>query len=622
VSRSWLVCASLVAATLLGGCDRAPPPVAKSKGSPKATPEVEVKPAAPSVSSSSPRQEPEGGVPAAKDPTSSDESVAVARPKDAEPDPGAREQSGQEQDPPSRSNAEVAAPSEEPPKPERIAILTPGGPLLIDVTLTIDGRPFRESFEEQLKALMDAADADRDGSATWKELLDNEEYLEGEAGSAAMNARQKREAIEQYDLNDDGYVQRQEATAWLGRGAGRTAAPLRVRSSRSYVANARTHSRVWPFLDRDSNGQLSADEIAAAADALLRLDADDDQVLTLEELASLREQLTGQNQITAVSDAVRDAAIHLEPGYTIERLDYILPDLYSPRQSLGPESFPDLPRLFAQLDESGEEWLDRDELARLLTIEPHAKLRIDFHSDAATENAPAELKIEEVSEELTALETAAPNRAMLSLGATRLDVSVAGVVYGEEPTTAYGANRPNEIELMVHDQHDSVFDELDANGDGRLGTREMAEGSRRLARRDANGDGVVTADELPYSMTVSFSRGMGSGDQFFVPPKAPSLASSEAGPEWFRSADFNADGDVSRREFLGKPERFVELDLNDDGFIDAEEAIKADLQYPDRGGEASAEGAMPDAGNKGANEEATGSDESPEESSSLDQPAA
>ena len=148
-------------------------------------------------------------------------------------------------------------PKPEPPKPERVAIFAPGGPLLVDVTMTLDGRPYNQAFDEQLAALLKAADSDGDGAATWQELMDNDEYLKGaSSGQPAMNERQKRDAIKQYDLNEDGHIQKQEATAWLGRGAGRSAAAFRVRSSRAYVPNSRTHSRVWPFLDRDGNSEL------------------------------------------------------------------------------------------------------------------------------------------------------------------------------------------------------------------------------------------------------------------------------------------------------------------------------------------------------------------------------
>jgi hypothetical protein len=67
-------------------------------------------------------------------------------------------------------------------KSERIAILSPGGPIAVDLLLTIDGRPHAEVFEEVLDQVLAAADTDKDGRSTWKELAGNTAYLAKERG--------------------------------------------------------------------------------------------------------------------------------------------------------------------------------------------------------------------------------------------------------------------------------------------------------------------------------------------------------------------------------------------------------------------------------------------------------
>ena len=157
--------------------------------------------------------------------------------------------------------------------------------------------------------------------------------------------------VEQYDDNRDGHIQRGEAAAWLGRNAGRAASAFAVRSSRSYVSAPSAASRVWRLLDRDQDGLLSVGEIDSAAATFWTLDANDDRVISSSELATLREQLEATGMPTAVRDEVaRYAAIHIEPDVDADRLEYLLSDLYSPRQTLGPSSFLHLAELYTKLD--------------------------------------------------------------------------------------------------------------------------------------------------------------------------------------------------------------------------------------------------------------------------------
>ena len=72
-------------------------------------------------------------------------------------------------------------------------------------------------------------------------------------------------------------------------------------------------------------------------------------------------------------------------------------------------------------------------------------------------------------------------------------------------------------------------------------------------------------------MIVAISRAEPQQTNAFYIPRATSAASADA-PDWFKAGDFNGDGDVSRREFLGTDEQFQRLDQDDDGFIHVDEA--------------------------------------------------
>jgi hypothetical protein len=163
----------------------------------------------------------------------------------------------------------------------------------------------------------------------------------------------------------------------------------------------------------------------------------------------------------------------------------------------------------------------------------------------------------------------APDRIVFSLGNTRLIVSAHDFFPGQAGS---GIDR-SQIRAMVHDESDAVFEELDANADGRLGEREIASSSERLMARDADADGEITPSELSCSLIVAFMRGeRGNEDSFYIPASSAIAASGQSAPAWFTRADFNRDGDISRREFLGSFEQFSRLDANQNGFIGGDEA--------------------------------------------------
>jgi hypothetical protein len=141
---------------------------------------------------------------------------------------------------------------------------------------------------------------------------------------------------------------------------------------------------------------------------------------------------------------------------------------------------------------------------------------------------------------------------------------------GEAPFLA-----ETQVRLVVHDQSDALFDELDANADGRLGEREIATARERLLRYDANGDRQLAPEETPYQMIVAFVRGEALNEESFTTPPSRGTAPTNAPPPWFKFADLNRDGDVSRREFVASAEQFAALDADGDGFITVDEARQA-----------------------------------------------
>jgi hypothetical protein len=130
--------------------------------------------------------------------------------------------------------------------------------------------------------------------------------------------------------------------------------------------------------------------------------------------------------------------------------------------------------------------------------------------------------------------------------------------------------------LEVNDRGLLLFGNLDVDSDGRLSLRELQAARARLASFDRNGDGQVTAAEIPHRFDWSLSPAqiphgyaLRAARRDQVPPPQRHAAPA---PAWFRNMDRNHDGDLSPREFLGPRAAFQRLDANHDGLIDAGEA--------------------------------------------------
>jgi hypothetical protein len=534
VRREWLRLAGVVGVAFAVGCDRTTPTTPVSVSHPQAViDEADDKNAEPPI-----------------------EPVEPAPPPDEQPPP-------------------------EPPPAERIALLTPGGPVLVDVRLSLDGQPVGAALDALVEETLAAADTDLDGDPTWRELAANQEYLANRMTENEGDGPSQLDMwTERHDVNRDGRLQAEEAAAWLGRGADRTARAFALRTSRAYSPDPRNASRVWPLLDADEDGRLAADEIDAAGDRLLSLDANDDRVIAAGELASLRDQLAGGAAPAPRSSRLtsRLAALHLDASSDLERVDYILQDMYAPLQDLGPESFPAAPGLFAALDADGDEWLARSELANLRTTPSQLELSVVFQSSPPGADTPATIRVDRRADEIAVIGDASTSRIMLALGATRLILSAHDLTPPDEETV--DAVSRSQLRLMVHDLGDALFGELDANADGRLSEREISSAAAHLRACDADGDSLVAAAELPYAMIVAFLRAEPPGGQSFYVPAAPQPPSAAEAPAWFAAADLNQDGDVSSREFLGSAAQFASLDANADGFVDAPEAGNAIQRSP------------------------------------------
>jgi len=137
------------------------------------------------------------------------------------------------------------------------------------------------------------------------------------------------------------------------------------------------------------------------------------------------------------------------------------------------------------------------------------------------------------------------------------------------------------LTLSMSDDGRALFEQLDTNGDNQLSPLELRTSWKLLEKWDANKDGCISPEEVPYHFELVFTPGRSSPfSRFgFFNPRGSNAKKGQDLPLWFRKMDHNEDGVVSRREFLGSDEDFQRLDTNGDGLIDAKEARAADQWF-------------------------------------------
>jgi Ca2+-binding EF-hand superfamily protein len=513
---------------------------------------------------------------------------------------------------------------------ETIVLLSPRGPIIAEFAIYADGKPFRMLREAIVDDLMDLAkpDVGKDGKnepLTWEKALADPRFSFGRYSIVARNAGSRESLVRRYDLNGDGLLQREEVRryiAQLGYGGAFVVRP-------NYTFQKQPD--VKSVLDTNRDGVISAAELKAAPERLKTRDADDNDLLTANELGGGQPQqyagAFGGSAGIRLPTTPR-TVFQLGPSANLTALYHELVKHYGDEKKIVHGSAFRLdPKLFASLDLNKNGVLESGEMIGFHLAKPAMKLEIQIGETprvVAGEMAK-QLKLERAAakpSELLSLSlpgwslrihatagagrrydytrTAASyitrydankngyieEKELKELGAVGRyplqqfklwDANGDGKVYADEIKKAYErtlAPQLSQVTLAERSQGPSLFAALDETGDGRISLREMRNAGRRLLELDRNRNGRIDADEMPSEISLTITRGVGGGygtGQAYANRGGPTPATVR-GPRWFYHMDKNGDGDVSLREFLGTKEQFKKLDANGDGFIELKEA--------------------------------------------------
>ncbi|MGH7192932.1 MAG: hypothetical protein ACREJM_05270, partial [Candidatus Saccharimonadales bacterium] len=180
-------------------------------------------------------------------------------------------------------DAAVAEPATDGESSERFVIFSPGGPLVVELRMTIDGKPFRAVREELVDEVLKLADRDGDGRPTWGEVFSDPKRLFGKRLDLPIDMKNRKEFFKTHDTNQNGTVDRDEARRFVAR-AKSAGSAFALTSSSEYRGSNRRSSIVLSTLDADGDGRLSADELALAEPRLLARDANDDGTVSWAEM--------------------------------------------------------------------------------------------------------------------------------------------------------------------------------------------------------------------------------------------------------------------------------------------------------------------------------------------------
>jgi Ca2+-binding EF-hand superfamily protein len=512
---------------------------------------------------------------------------------------------------------------------ERIVVFLPSGPLVVELEMTIDGQPFRAAREELVDHALKLADRDGDGEATWSEILADPKRTFMQRYDLTLNNSNRKEFLRANDTNQNGLVDRGEARRIVAR-AKSAGASFSLESSGEYRRASQPQSIVRTMLDANGDDVIDESELNAVEERLLGRDADNDHTLTWSELD---DSLAGDEQaMMSRQDAYlnQPAALMLGEHADWDGIVYAITERYLRYGRSPEEAFGLTPSLARALDEDGNGDLTYEEVRRLNTVEPHVRLAANFGKPGdkvagvsllylsselgpadrvaghmprglvlaldgyrlqivLDDRSPADAGEPSAEEQLASLDKdkngylekdelteASPDIARMF---DEVDANGDGKIYLEELAAYRRAQRAPQlsaIRAVAGDDQDVLFPLLDANRDGRLTARELRDARKNLLSLDADSDGRISLQELPGGMTLLLARGLPSNmsprRNLFAPLPQPATPS---GPAWFVHMDANRDQEISLDEFPGSPTKFRSLDLDGDGFLSASEGAVA-----------------------------------------------
>ena len=508
-----------------------------------------------------------------------------------------------------------------------LVFLTPTRPLVVRLQIKVDSQPFREVWRERFDRLFDRFDTDHDGSLDAAAAAKLTALM---GAPAPRSPRRIARAATVAAAASSVPVVREELLSELEK----MVYPFAL--SEVLSIGRGSAPALFPLLDANADGRLSAEEFSHAEEHLMLRDFDDDHVLTEAELLASPHRAAEDKQAeTAVQSptSVPDTVFMLGPMVDLQKVAAGLLKRYDLDKNGTLDTATTPPELaadskFMALDASGDGRLSAAELEKLADVAPDVSVELAYGPKSAAARsrqrrttAAGEVrtrrkldggyKIQLPDLEIDLMRNNRNPAENSDLRFANFDFDSNGYIDASEASqnqttrnifSALDADGDKKVfpgefreyfdnqagasvarfTLRVTNRGQDLFTMLDSNGDSTLSQRELREASQIVAREDRDGDAALAGGEIPQRIKLELLRGDGQTDnnmQFALnaarTPRTPTPRAPAAGPKWLRKMDRNRDGEVSADEFLGPPANFKKLDADQDGFIEAAEADAA-----------------------------------------------
>lgn len=501
-----------------------------------------------------------------------------------------------------------------------VILMLDNGPLHLRVHVAVGGMSPQEARRASLDRLVKSLDADGDGKLSQKEAERSPLFREKQRPKASEFLK---------EIGASPVFSRRDMEQRFERFGGETVV------YRQNASTSDSDKAIFQMLDANSDGIVDSIEMQDSINLLLAKDADDDECVTLDEFApppttNADQIAVAMNQprpVTAtVADLLRDTNQTLLPAQLLQKFDK------DRNRKLSTDELGWSKERVATCDTDKDGQLNLKELGGLKNSPVDIELVVDVIrkegqpmlrtlaslgnqtdggrvSDSATISLPTAVvtfssrEVDPFAASLAiALQTFneldADKNGYLDKDETmarerfgrglfdQIDADGDGKIFGEEMKEfirARGEPIATTCQITVFNDGAGFFAKLDSNEDGRISTREMRYADRTLSKMERDDKPGLAESEPPRRYRIEFVRGVFNpfgNPERRVNPLMPTAVAEvvkprPVGPIWFQRWDRNNDGDITWREFLGPRDAFEQLDADRDELIDPKEAEAA-----------------------------------------------